>query len=601
MKRTRRMLNLLVCGIVVMTILTMAIPGPSLAQGGVDVQIDPDITSVVQNEISLTLLPGTQPGVPALLLAAYNDNPFANGLGIGYSYSTDGGVSWTDGQLPFPLNPYSGLNMVDAFDPTAASDTQGNVYIGQVSTDAIWATGPATGLFVHKSTTGGVSWLPPVAVSTNPGATGSPDANYRLNDRCQMTVDKITASSYTDRIYISWIKDRGWNMPQPNSDIYFAYSNNYGTTFNLATGTGPGFAGRINDAGVGHDLGNMPVPAVAADGTVYTSWMDYNVQTGGIGTIYLDKSTDGGATWGTDMFVRTVNLPPLYLNGNTDVRAKGAPVLKTSPTNANELYIMFAEDPDGPGSDECDIFLIKSTNAGLTWSAPVRVNDDSTLNDQILPWMDVKPDGTIDAAWYDRRNDPIDLLWDVYFARSTDGGATFSANVKLSDNNFATPNTPVGKWFGEYLGLVVDTTHAYVVFTSSLTDTDGDVYFDKIANRAGPPTTIIDIDPDVLNMMGKGKWITGYIELPAGLDVNNIDITTVTISDIDGISMNIPAAGRPTSVGDYDNDGVPDLMVKFVRNAVTGAGFAAGNHQLTISGSLAGGQTFNGSDTIRFK
>ena len=45
-------------------------------------------------------------------------------------------------------------------------------------------------------------------------------------------------------------------------------------------------------------------------------------------------------------------------------------------------------------------------NGGTSWSSPITVNaDDATVNDNFLPWMDVKSDGTIDIVWYDRRND----------------------------------------------------------------------------------------------------------------------------------------------------------------------------------------------------
>lgn len=319
-----------------------------------------------------------------------------------------------------------------------------------------------------------------------------------------MVADTFAGSPYTDNVYVAWIKDRG-NDPAafPFSDIYVSNSNDLGTTFTPAQ--------RINDVGVGRDLGNMPVPAVAADGTVYVSWLDYNVRTGGQGTIYIDKSTDGGATWGTDKFVATIDLPPLNVtgnDGNQDARAKGAPVLATSPTDANKLYIVYASDPDrtpGPdGPDEADIFLIKSADGGTTWTAPVRVNDDVTTNDQILPWVEVKPDGTIDIVWYDRRNDIADapngdLLWDIFITRSVDDGSTFATNVSINDTSFLTPFRGITEpWMGEYLGLAVDGNNAYVIWTTTASgDINGDVYFDKIANSEIP-------EPGVLLLIAVG-------------------------------------------------------------------------------------------------
>jgi len=474
--------------------------------GGTDSIVDAG--GVVQNEISLTLIPGTVSGQPQTLLAAYNDDPYwppNSGAGLGVSYSTDGGATWTGipgatvGQLPYPAptagGPIPGAVFNWAFDPTATADTQGNLFVGHIAADT--SVGGDNGLYVWRSGDGGLSWTQS-AVSEQAAAVGFPDFAYRFNDRCQITADRTTGGAYsnTDRIYIAWIQDRGYynqGSPPPSglpeSDIYCSYSNDGGVTFstplmiNQPTGL-PLYQ---------QEMGNMPVPRVAADGTAYVSWLDYNVWTGGTGTIYLTSSNDGGVTFPTVTQVATINLPPLNVNdgsGATDALAKGAPVLATSPTNANNLYMVYAADPDGLGGDDADIFFIRSTNQGTSWSAPLRLNTDTTPNDQILPWIDVKANGTIDVAWYDRRNDvlpPGDQFWDVFITRSTNGGASFSQQVRLNDQSFITPQTTIsGPWMGEYLGLVVDADHAYVAWTSSVVDTNGDVYFDKIANVAIP-------------------------------------------------------------------------------------------------------------------
>ena len=437
-----------------------------------DVPIDTDPTgTLVHNEISMALVPGTQPGIPAVLLAAYNDHPYPGGPGLGVSYSHDGGAIWNPLQLPYPSNPL-GIPYMDMFDPTATADAFGDLYVAHISTDYDWTNGPESGLYVHKSTDGGVSWAAPVTVAYDAKPIGSPDPNYRFNDRCQMTCDLNPASPYYNNIYIVEIKDRGWNNPLLESDIYFSSSTDGGFTWAAQV---------ILNENI-HNLGNMPVPAVAPDGTIYVCWMDYNVQTGGIGTIYMNISTDGGVTWlSTDILVTTVNLPPLRLNGGTDVLAKGAAVIEVSPFNSQELYIVYAEDPDGAGPDECDIFFIRSLDAGNTWTIPLRVNDDLTTNDQVLPWIDVKPNGTIDIAFYGRYDDG-DINWRIVMAMSTDGGNSFTPNIQVNSTSAPSPFTPSGYWMGEYLGLVADNTHAYVGFTSSISDINGDVYFVKTQN-----------------------------------------------------------------------------------------------------------------------
>ncbi len=413
-------------------------------------------------------------------------------------------------------------------------------------------------LYINQSD-GGVTWQTPVPVATDGPPVGSPDPHYRFNDRCQMTCDLNPTSPYFNNLYIVEIKDRGWPNPLLQSDIYFSSSPDGGATWTT----------QVILNGGQSNLGNMPVPAVAPDGTIYVCWMDYNVQTGGVGTIYLDMSTDGGVTWmTTDILVRTVTLPPLNLNGGTDVLAKGAAVIDVSPNNPQEIYIVYAEQVVGT-PDEADIFFIRSPDAGNNWTVPLRVNDDFTTNDHVLPWIDVKPNGTIDIAFYGRYDDG-DINWRVVMAISTDGGNSFNPNFQVNSSAAPSPFTPSGYWMGEYLGLVVDNTHAYVGFTSSITDINGDVFFAKAENP------ILDID------FGD-----------AG-DANNPTYPTMLANDgarhmLDGAtflgaSVDPDPDGQPdgTATGD-DNDGNNDDDGIIFNPIVVG-----GPAQITVTTSVAG-------------
>jgi hypothetical protein len=102
----------------------------------------------------------------------------------------------------------------------------------------------------------------------------------------------------------------------------------------------------------------------------------------------------------------------------------------------------------------------------------------------------------------------------------------------------------------------------------------------------------IDIDPSVLNLQSEGEWITCYIELAQGYNVGNIDVSTIKLND------SVPSESKPTAIGDYDKDGIADVMVKFNRTAVQ-AILQVGNVEITVSGQLTDGTPFEGSDTIR--
>ena len=104
------------------------------------------------------------------------------------------------------------------------------------------------------------------------------------------------------------------------------------------------------------------------------------------------------------------------------------------------------------------------------------------------------------------------------------------------------------------------------------------------------PATV-NFDPDTLNLKGKGKVTTAYVELPAGYDVNQIDVSSIKLNDA------IPALTKPTEIGDQDGNGIPDLMVKFNRQDLI-AILTIGEATLTVTGEVDG-TPFEGVDTVR--
>jgi predicted outer membrane repeat protein len=105
-------------------------------------------------------------------------------------------------------------------------------------------------------------------------------------------------------------------------------------------------------------------------------------------------------------------------------------------------------------------------------------------------------------------------------------------------------------------------------------------------------TATVDLDPDVLNPRSRGRWVTCYIELPEGYDPELIDVPTVMLNEA------VRAETHPTEVDDYDNDGIPDRMVKFTRGEVIRAVSGFGDVEISITGNVAS-EMFSGADTIR--
>jgi hypothetical protein len=103
---------------------------------------------------------------------------------------------------------------------------------------------------------------------------------------------------------------------------------------------------------------------------------------------------------------------------------------------------------------------------------------------------------------------------------------------------------------------------------------------------------VVDMHPRSLNVVSRGKYVTCFIELPEGFEPADIDVSTVKIND------EVSAELTPADVGDYDTDGIPDLMVKFSRQALLDAIDETGDVEITISGQVDG-QMFSGVATVR--
>jgi hypothetical protein len=443
------------------------------AQGG-DVMVNHDGPGLVPNAHSLTLITGH----PDIMVMAYNDHPYAFGPGLGISLTQNGGITWSDQQLAYPATASA------MFDPVVVADGQGFVYANCISTDLTgWS-----GLFLYRSDNQGVSW-------PTSGLQIELNSFPRLTSKPHAAVNRNPGSPYEDDLYFAWVVDAS---TAPFSDIRAARVKDSGTDILNV--------GQISDLPTNAGMGRGPSVAVAIDDTVYVAWIDYDVTSvqQELGDFMLDRSTDGGATWGDDTFVRQIITVPTRLSDfvvpRTDTSAYSYPCLATSPQDADVLYMAYAADPDEADmDDEADVYCMHSTDGGDNWSAPRQLNLGS-MGHEFEPRIAVKPDGTIDVVWYESPFiDGGGCLWDVMFARSVDGGFTFSTPVVVTDNPFVTPVDPGSlRWMGDYVALAVDETNAFIGFTSTGDDIQGDVfgdvYFDRVSNDDIEPSLAGDVD-----------------------------------------------------------------------------------------------------------
>ena len=103
----------------------------------------------------------------------------------------------------------------------------------------------------------------------------------------------------------------------------------------------------------------------------------------------------------------------------------------------------------------------------------------------------------------------------------------------------------------------------------------------------------VDFDPDTLNLKSKGQYVTVNLELPIGYNINDIDLESIRLNN------QIAIEPKSIEIGDYDNNGIPDLIIKFNRVAVQNILEVGEKIKITISGNLISGEFFEGSDIIK--
>jgi hypothetical protein len=149
-----------------------------------------------------------------------------------------------------------------------------------------------------------------------------------------------------------------------------------------------------------------------------------------------------------------------------------------SPSGGN-VYVLSSVDPHG--EDPLDVMFVRSTDGGLTWDTPIRINDDDPAPHswQWFGTMSVAPNGRIDALWYDTRGDPKGIRSELYYAYSTDGGATWSANIPVSPPFDSHVGWPQVNSMGDQFQAVSDNDGVNVAYCATF-NREQDIYFLRI-------------------------------------------------------------------------------------------------------------------------
>ncbi len=203
---------------------------------------------------------------------------------------------------------------------------------------------------------------------------------------------------------------------------------------------------------------------------------------------------------------------------------------------------------------------------------------DNTYNDR-NPTAVYDSWGLLHIFWYGFSETDTEILYAKF------DGISFSETIQITDNTREDKNQ---------LPNIDNNGNIHLVWLQH----DGNDY-EVMRTIIAPPLAKVVIDPETFNLQSSGKWITCYIELPAGCNAEDIDVSTVKIWKVDETVVNIPAELKPAKIGDHDKDGIHDLMVKFNRSDVGDFLLPADEVELTIAGVLTYGTPFDGIGTIR--
>jgi hypothetical protein len=352
---------------------------------------------------------------------------------VGFSTSTDGGVTWKYGSLPGLTLNYRGGTYGAAADPSVAYDAKHGQWL--ISTLPLAGLSSSSGLIgdvaVSRSPDG-LKWGMPVIIDKT-----------HLDDKNWSVCDNNPASPFYGNCYTEWDQAFG------NGDVLMSVSSDGGLTWS------PGLPSSDHAGGLGGE------PVVQPNGTVVVPF-----EGGGIDVF---SSTNGGKSWGKSLAIASIDS---HLDAG-GIRNPNLPSVGID--GAGKVFVVWSDCRFRTGCSTNDIVMSSSAD-GKTWSAVTRIPIDATTStvDHFLPGIGIDPATSGSSAhmtlvyyfYPTAKCTASTCQLDVGFVTSSDGGATWTRGVKIAGpmNLAWLPVSDNGPMVADYVGVSYVNGNPFGVF-----------------------------------------------------------------------------------------------------------------------------------------
>jgi hypothetical protein len=389
---------------------------------------------------------------------------------VGGEKRISGAQSTPRSESDIRINPWDPAKILAASNNISGGGSQAQFY----STDggATWGQTvlPLQGADTSHSdpavdwTSDGTAWTATIGVS---GSSLQMRAYKSTNNGATWTFDATFSGSQTDADKeLIWIDHS--NTSSFKNNLYAIWHNGNPAYMNRRTGPAGSWGTPVQVSGaestgtaIGGDV------KTNANGDVFGFW-----PTTGNSKVFVVKSTNGGVSYGTPVQVATtidsydIGVPSfnsrralIYVSGGAYRTGSKNMVYATWTDLSGETGCTApANEPGSNAASACKtrIWFARSTDGGATWQPKVRINHQASLNDQLNQWMAVdEATGALGIMYYDTVGDSTRKKTNVWYQSSFDDGATWSAAVKVTSaqTDETISGADSGNQYGDYNSL----------------------------------------------------------------------------------------------------------------------------------------------------